>query len=157
MNEEERLEKILVDQEKWMEEREKNLQALTMSAAESGIKFLFTTNSGGVVSILTYLGAIAQNPDDQILLKTSLAFFFIGLVLIGVYRAYIAESFGKIFWDFNKLTKSYLLEEIEWQEYIRQAEEQVLKHKNQIARAIVYSSFICFLLGAGFGIYGLIQ
>ena len=88
---------------------------------------------------------------------TSLAFFFLGLVLIGVYRAYIAESFGKIFWDFNKLTKSYLLEEIEWQEYIRQAEEQVLKHNNQIARVIVYLSFICFLLGAGFGIYGLIQ
>lgn len=154
---EEEQEKILKDQEKWITDREKQLQSLTTNSVESGVKFLFAINSGGVVSILTYLGAIAENPGDQTLFKTSLAFFFVGLVMIGIYRAYCAEMHGKIFWGFNKLTKSYLIGEIKWSEYVRLAEEQVLKHKNHIARIIVYSSFINFLFGAGFGIYGLVQ
>jgi hypothetical protein len=157
MNDQESEEKILRDQEKWIVEREKQLQSLTVNSVESGIKFLFATNAGGVVSILTYLGAIVQNSSDQPLLKTSLAFFFIGLIFIGIYRAFTAEIHGKVFWDFNKLTKSYVLGEMEWATYIKSAEEQVLKHKNQIARIFVYTSFVCFLLGASFGILGLIK
>ena len=157
MNDQELQEKILRDQEKWIVAREKQLQTLTVNSVESGIKFLFATNAGGVVSVLTYLGAIVQNSNDQPLLKTSLAFFFIGLVFIGIYRAYTAEIHGKIFWDFNKLTKSYVLGEMEWPAYIKSAEEQALKHKNQIARILVYSSFVCFLVGAAFGTFGLIN
>ena len=140
----------------WITEREKYLQTLTTNSIETGVKFLFTTNSGGAVSILTYLGAIAKNPNNFLILKTSLAFFFIGVLLIGIYHAYVAESYGKIFWDFNKLSKFYILGKIERDEYIKQVEQQAMKYKNHIARIIAYSSFLCFIIGASFGTIGII-
>lgn len=146
----------LEKQEKWILGREKHLQEITVNASENAIKFLFATNSGGAVSVLTYLGAIAQNNDNQIIFKTSLAIFFLGIILIGIFRTYVAEMYGDLFWGFNKLTKSYILEEINWSEYVNKSEDQALKHKNNIARIIVYASFVCFILGSIAGVIGLV-
>src|SRR3954465_16016179 len=100
--------RILEDQKAWIVERAKYLQTIVGTATESGIQFLFVTNTGGAASVLAYLGAIAQKNEDLIMFKTSLAMFFVGIILVGVFRAFIAEMYGKIFWDFNSLTKKYL-------------------------------------------------
>lgn len=149
--------KILEDQKAWIVERAKHLQTITGTATESGLQFLFITNTGGAASVLAYLGAIAAKNEDLLIFKTSLAFFFIGIILVGVFRAFVAEMYGKIFWEFNSLTKKYLLEEMEWVQYVKEAEEQALKHKNHIARILVYFSFLCFIFGSTLGVIGLVS
>ena len=47
--------------EQFIEHREKQLQSVTMSAAEAGIKYLFAINAGGAIAVLTYMGAIATD------------------------------------------------------------------------------------------------
>ena len=47
--------------EQFIEHREKQLQSVTMSAAEAGIKYLLAINAGGAIAVLTYMGAIATD------------------------------------------------------------------------------------------------
>ena len=147
---------IDIDQREWIMERGKHLQSITITAVENGLQFLFITNTGGAASALAYLGAVAQKDEDLLIFKTSLAFFFVGIILVGIFRAYVAELYGKIFWEFNNLTKRYMQEEMEWSAYVYEAENQALKRKNNIGRIFVYSSFICFFLGSIFGVFGLL-
>jgi hypothetical protein len=148
--------KINTDQRDWMMERGKHLQFTTTTAVESGLQFLFITNTGGAASALAYLGAIAQKNEDLLIFKTSLAFFFVGIILVGLFRAYMVEVYGKIFWDFNSLTKRFMEEEMEWEAYVYEAENQALKYKNNIGRIMAYFSFFCFILGSIFGVVGLL-
>ena len=147
---------IDIDQREWIMERGKHLQSITITAVESGLQFLFITNTGGAASALAYLGAVAQKDEDLLIFKTSLAFFFVGIILVGIFRAYVAELYGRIFWDFNNLTKRFMQEKMEWKTYVYEAEMQALKHKNNIGRVFVYSSFSCFFLGSIFGVLGLL-
>ena len=153
-NEEESI--IDTDQREWIMERGKHLQSITITAVENGLQFLFITNTGGAASALAYLGAVAQKDEDLLIFKTALAFFFVGIILVGIFRAYVAELYGRIFWDFNNLTKRLMLEEMEWNKYVYEAEMQALKHKNNIGRIFVYFSFFCFFLGSVFGVLGLL-
>lgn len=147
---------IDIDQREWIMERGKHLQSITITAVESGLQFLFITNTGGAASALAYLGAVAQKDEDLLIFKTSLAFFFVGIILVGIFRAYVAELYGRIFWDFNNLTKRFMQEKMEWKTYVYEAEMQALKHKNNIGRIFVYFSFFCFFLGSIFGVLGLL-
>lgn len=147
---------INIDQREWIMERGKYLQSITTTAVESGLQFLFITNTGGAASSLAYLGAIAQKNENLLIFKTSLAFFFVGIILVGLFRAYVAELYGKIFWDFNNLTKNFMEEKMEWSVYVYEAENQALKHKNNIGRIMVYFSFLCFISGSIFGVVGLL-
>ena len=63
--------------EHFIEQREKQLQSITVNAVESGLKFLFTSNAGGAIAVLTYLGAIASHADQIQTLKISLAYFLL--------------------------------------------------------------------------------
>jgi hypothetical protein len=50
--------------ERFIENRELQLQRITTESGESSLKFLFTANAGGAISVLTYLGAISQQPPN---------------------------------------------------------------------------------------------
>ena len=142
--------------EHFIDQREKQLQSITVSAAESGVKFLFTTNAGGAIAVLTYLGAIASTTNQTQVLKYSLAMFFVGIILVGIYRAYLAETYGKMFKIFQKKTANYFTNEKEWEIYISEIQEDVeILRKSQIARIFVYGSFVCFILGSTIGTFSL--
>ena len=57
--------------ERFIEQRDKQLQTITVEAAESAIKYLFTVNAGGAIAVLTYLGAISSAPQVDQNLKIS--------------------------------------------------------------------------------------
>ena len=142
--------------EHFIEQREKQLQSITVTAVESGVRFLFTTNAGGAIAVLTYLGAIASNANQTQTLKSSLAYFFLGIILVGLYRAFLAETYGKMFKNFQLQTANYFSSEKEWESYISEikAEVETLR-KSQVGRILIYGSFLCFVLGSAIGTFSL--
>ena len=135
--------------ENFIEHREKQLQNITVSAAETGVKYLFTTNAGGAIAILTYLGAIATNPNPAQTLKISLVLFFFGVILIGIYHVLLVETYGNIFKKFQESTKNYFADKKEWDEYFSEIQAHV--KPNNIPRILLYTSFGCFIFGCVFG------
>ncbi len=141
--------------EKFIEHREKQLQAITVSAAETGVKFLFTTNAGGAIAILAYLGAIATNPNLVQTLKISLVLFFLGVILVGINHVLLVETYGSIFKKFQESTKNYFADKNEWDDYFSEIQAHV--KPNNIPRILLYSSFGCFIFGCVFGALSLFK
>lgn len=139
--------------EHFIDSREKQLQGAAVESADSAIKFLFTTNAGGAIAVLAYLGAISTSSTIGISLKLSLAFFFIGVVIIGIYRAFVVHIRMDIFYHFQSITKEYFKEKYDWDAYFKEVEKKV--NPNKIPYYLGYGSFACFLLGSGSGVAGL--
>ena len=143
---------VRVARERFIENRELQLQRVTTESGESSLKFLFTANAGGAVSILAYLGAIAQQPHN-VGFKVALAMFFVGIIFVGIYRAFITETYGALFWKYKKSVEKYYNERLEWENFQKEIEAQV--KKNNIPRIFVYTSFACFILGSIIGVISL--
>ena len=122
------------------------LYSLSKDSGESAIKYLFTTNAGGAVAVLTYLGAIASNGESQLLAKLALAIFFIGIISVGVYKAYMVHNFESLFSHYQQLVSEYYDEKIGWGALIKSDETKVGK---PIAPYIFgYISFFSFIIGS---------
>ena len=142
--------------ERFIESREKQLQSLSTTANETAIKYLFTTNAGGAIGVLAFLGAIAEKPVEMNILKYSLALFFIGIILVGIYKAFLVHVFGGIFKEYRVSVKNYFSEEKEWNVFLREIEAQV-KLNNIPYYILGYSSFFCFIAGSVLGVLGIIK
>jgi len=136
--------------ERFIENRELQLQRITTESGESSLKFLFTANAGGAISVLTYLGAISQQPAN-IGFKAALALFFMGIILVGIYRFFITETYGALFWEYKENVEKYFKESLEWEDFQKAIEVK----KNNIPRIFIYSSFVCFILGSIIGVVNL--
>ena len=141
--------------ERFIDNREKQLQSGAMEAVDSTIKFLFLTNSGGALALLAYMGSVASLETISSSLKVSLAFFFFGVVLIGIYRAYTVHIRLDIFIHFQKITKEYFNNASDWDAYFTEMEAKV--KPSNIGYVLGYGSFLCFLVGSGIGVAGLFQ
>ncbi|QEY12259.1 hypothetical protein D0B88_08330 [Cellvibrio sp. KY-YJ-3] len=138
--------------ERFIESRERQLQSITTESVERALTFLFSANTGSAVALLAYMGAISSNPDI-VEFKVALALFFLGVMFIGIFRAFVTEMYGSIFWKYKKSVDNYLQERQEWEDFFSEVSAQVVK--NNIPRIFVYTSFVCFFLGCVFGVFGL--
>jgi len=141
--------------ERFIDTREKQLQSLCMEANETAMKFLFTTNAGGAVALLAYLGTRTEVLSNQTLLSSSIAFFFLGVLCIGVLRAYAVHIYKNIFMKFGKSSKTYFVEERDWDEFIVEIESQI--NPSKIPYIFGYAAFVCFLIGALLAAKGLLS
>jgi hypothetical protein len=139
--------------EQFIDLREKQLQTVTVSAVESAVKFLFTTNAGGAVSVLAYLGAVASNPTDQLMPKISLALFFLGIIFVGIYHACLVHVYSGIFKKYQASVKRYFAERLEWEAFFNEITSQV--KPSVIPYVLAYLSFGCFVLGSLLGTLGI--
>ena len=138
--------------ERFIENRERQLQSITTESVDKSLTFLFSANAGSAVALLAYLGAIASN-SSAIEFKVALAMFFLGVMFIGIFRAFVTEMYGSLFWKYKKSVENYYEEKQEWEDFYREVKAQVVK--NNIPRIFVYTSFGCFVLGCIFGVVGL--
>ena len=138
--------------ERFIENRERQLQKVTTESVDKSLTFLFSANAGSAVAVLAYLGAISSKPG-VVEFKVALAMFFLGVMLIGIFRAFVTEMYGSLFWKFKKSVESYFQGNKEWEDFYSEINAQVVK--NNIPRIFVYSSFACFFLGCVFGVLGL--
>jgi hypothetical protein len=138
--------------ERFIESRERQLQSITSESVDKSLAYLFTVNSGSAVALLAYMGAISSKPN-AIEFKIALAMFFVGVLFIGVFRAYVTEAYSSLFWKYKKSVDEYFAEKKDWDSFYEEINSQVVK--NNIGRIFVYTSFVCFFLGCIFGVMGL--
>lgn len=138
--------------ERFIESRERQLQSVTTESVEKTLSFLFSANAGSAVTLLAYLGAISSNPN-VVAFKVALAMFFLGVMFIGIFRIYVTETYGSIFWKYKASVENYFKEKQEWEDFYKEVNSQVVK--NNIPRILGWASFCCFFLGCVFGVLGL--
>ncbi len=146
---------VRIARERFIEHREKQLQSIATTASETAIKYLFVTNAGGAVAILAFLGAIAEKPVEIGMLKYSLALFFVGVILVGIYRAYLVHVYMDIFKQYQFSVKNYFGERKDWDDFYSEVESQV--KPNKIPHILGYSSFVCFIGGSLLGVFSLLN
>jgi hypothetical protein len=127
------------------------LNELVMEASEQAIKYLFLTNSGGAIAVLSFIGS-SSNVRALWAPRIALALFSTGVVLAGVL---LALRLHEIEW----LDKSYRADATK---YLEGNLERSTLYSNDTARTearlfkvnylVGYISFLCFVSG---GIVGL--
>ena len=129
------------------------LYSLAKDAGESAIKYLFTVNAGGAVATLAYLGSTSVKNPDTNCIKISLLLFFLGIIFIGIYKAYGVHYLESLFDKYQKLVDDYYLEEKGWKEFLDADNANV--DKSLIPYLLCYASFFCFIFGSIVGTWGL--
>ena len=125
--------------------RWEQLYSLSKEAGDSAFKYLFATNFGGTIAVLAYLGSIAESGATPTSAKIALLSFFIGLIVVGVYRACDVHYCDDVFEHYQKLVKKYYKGEIDW-EYLTKKDEA--KEGNPLTPYILgYISCIFFIGG----------
>lgn len=138
----------------FISQRWKQLYEISNTAGDDAIKYLFATNAGGAVAVLAYLGTLAENGSSPLSIKVALLLFFIGIVLVGLYKANEVHYNVGLFKNYERLVKQYYDQEIDW-EAMNIAD--AVKVGDPIAPYVFgYASFISFILGCLIGAYGVL-
>ena len=131
---------------KYIDSRLAQLQNIAVESGDQALKYLFLTNAGGAVAVLAYLGS---SSNSGLSAKLTLVLFFIGILFVGFYRAYMVHYHESLFKSFSSLINQYYSESIGWAHLTETDESNV---GNPIAPYIFgYISFGCFILGCIFG------
>lgn len=127
----------------YIQKRWSQLQALSKESGEHAIKYLFTVNAGGAVATLAYLGS---KTNSTIGIKVSLVLFFIGLIFVGILKAYTLHQHEALFSHYREQVTRYYNNQIEWDTLIKSDEEKV---GNPLAPYVFgYIGFGCFIFGS---------
>ena len=136
--------------DKQIDNRWGQLYDLSAKAADSAVKYLFTTNAGGAVAVLAYLG-YGSNPESSA--KCALVCFFVGLLFVGILHAYNLHSDEGLFNHYRYLVNKYRKGELDWDGVVSADEK---KSESSFSPYVLgYLSFAFFILGCIFGAFGI--
>lgn len=114
------------------------------------IKYLLFVNSGAAAAILAFLGAIAK-ARDVVWPKASLAFFAVGIVLIGLLHAFRHYRVTQLFKKWRESANEYYTDQKEWDQVV--AEDVERSRKLDWSLPMAYLSFACFIIGIVIAFY----
>ena len=137
-----------------IEGRWSQLYPLSKESGDSAIRYLFTTNAGGAVAVLSNLGSVAQNGGAPWSAKVALICFFTGLLFVGFYRVYIVHHHEGLFENYKRLVNLYYEDGIDWQQLLKADEEKVGNSK--VPYVFGYLSFFSFISGCIAGAVGIL-
>jgi hypothetical protein len=138
----------------YINQRWKQLHGLEKECADIAIKYLFLTNSGGAVTVLSFMGASekARSSSGAII---SLSCFVAGVILVGVFNTLRYYRVAKLFYSWKRDSEKYFDKKVEWPVLIQSDEK---RSRTQIlAHIIGHCSFIAFLAGCIFGMINLFK
>lgn len=72
--------------ERFIENRERQLQSITAESVDKSLAFLFADNAGSAVALLAYFGTVSSKPNI-VEFKVSLAMLFLGVLFVGIFKA----------------------------------------------------------------------
>lgn len=130
------------------------LYGLSKEASESALKYLFLTNAGGAVAVLAYLGSVSASQIPAISAKVALVIFFVGLLFVGLYKAYMVHDRESLFVNYKFIVNEYYEGRISWQELLEADEKKVGNAKAPYIMG--YAAFLCFVIGCGTGARGIL-
>lgn len=124
------------------------LYGLDKEWSDNAIKYLFLTNSGGAIAVLSYMGAVGTS--FRIGMAVALCSFLLGLILVGVMTASIYQRIDALFKNWRADTDRYFSDQIEWDDLIKNDKKRV---GNSILETVLgYLSFLCFIAGTVVGL-----
>ena len=94
------------------------LTNLLMLQIERVLKYLFLTNSGGAIAILSFMGA-SESVRSMSGPKWALGCFVIGVILVGVLYAYQLHHSARLNSEWKKDVNCYLSKSIDWNALIK--------------------------------------
>ena len=140
-------------QANYLTERPKQLYTVLTSAADSAVTFLFLVNAGGAAATLSFLGT-SITVRTMLMPKVALSCFVVGLLLVGVLRAFRVHDYQKAFDSWHRDYNSFLVGELTWKQFVER--DDVLSETSVWEYIIGYGSFACIFAGAVAGTYALL-
>lgn len=135
-------------------QRWKQLHALEKECAETAIKYLLLTNSGGAVTVLSFMGASekARTSPGAIV---ALACFVIGVVLVGVFNIIRYYKVASLFREWRRGSENYFDGKVDWK--ILTDDDNKRSYKNRSLHIVGNLSFVAFVIGAILGMINLFK
>ena len=132
-----------------IDEQTKRLSAEALSSIEAAINYLFLTHAGGAVAILSFLSSSdAKRPTGPLI---ALALFSVGLILVGVIKAFRVHYFDGRSISWLEGAGLYFKNEIDWSELNRRYAEAA--REPRWPYYVGYFSFACLVIGAAIGFF----
>jgi hypothetical protein len=124
------------------------VRAEVMSSVDSAINYLFLSNAGGAVAVLSFVATTAERNSLKNPLF-ALGLFSLGLILVGVVKAYRVHYFTRrsIAWSSN--ADRYFAGDLDW-EGLNNAYSQAAT-ESRWPYCVAYGSFACLALGGVIG------
>jgi len=134
--------------------RWKQLYDLEKERAETAIKYLLLTNSGGAVAVLSFMGA-SEKARTSFGPKFALLCFLIGIILIGIFNIIQYYHIAKLFVLWKRDSEKYFENHSEWKKLI---DDDTERSKTIIwSHLVAHISFLMFILGCIFGAMSLFK
>jgi len=138
----------------YIDRRWKQLYDLEKERADQAIKYLLLTNSGGAVTVLSFMGA-SEKARGSFGPFFSLLCFVVGVILIGVFNIIQYYHMAKLFAFWKRDSEKYFESPDEWKNIIQSDNK---RSKTSIwAHIVAHGSFAAFLSGCFFGTISLFK
>lgn len=122
--------------------------------SEKSFKYLFLTNSGGAVAMLSFIGA-SPSAIHTTSATFALALFTIGVILVGIAHALAYHFTSHIYAMWKRDSREYLSGQLGWDK-LNEADDNRSEDR-PIEFVVAYGAFGSFVLGcisAGFSLFG---
>ena len=124
---------------------------------EKAWKYLFLTNSGGAVAMLSFMSSYSDY-SLRWLLSLGLSIFVLGVIVVGICIAIRYHQIAFLFKKYKEDANKFLADGCTWQYVLEEDERRVTPRPIDIfwGNFWPYSSFACFISGSLIGGYALI-
>jgi len=127
--------------------RWKQLNSLVVNISERANKQLFILNGAGAIALMSFLG-IATGGINFFVIKISLCFFILGVILSGVVTAILFHGLSFMLEGWRKDSGGFYSNNIDYETLLANDEKRSQSKGNDKWPIIwSYSSFGCFILG----------
>ena len=133
-------------------QRSWQLYHLEKEWSDKAVNFLFLTNSGGAIAMLSFIGTKQQVND---LVVWGLGIMLMGLILVDILIACVYHQMTSLFNAWRRDVNEYFLDKISWEKL--QEDDNRRSNDPIFNLCLGYSSLSCFIFGIALGIWGLIK
>jgi uncharacterized membrane protein len=138
----------------YINRRWKQLYDLEKERADQAIKYLFLTNSGGAVTVLSFMGA-SEKARTSLGPIFALSCFVVGIILIGVFNIIQYYHMAKLFALWKRDSEKYFANSAEWVNIIQSDNKR--SRISIWAHIIAHGSFATFIVGCICGTINLLK
>jgi hypothetical protein len=141
---------------RYIDVRSSHLSQLLMLWIERVLKYLFLTNAGGAIAVLSFMGA-SQEVRAMASPKWALGCFLVGVFLVGVLSAYQLQHSANLNTEWRNDVQDYLAGQITWEKLIQSDKTRSYVVTSCLGYLLSYGSFLCFVVGSAIGFFLLVK
>jgi hypothetical protein len=139
--------------DRFITDRWNQLNELERDWADKVVRYLFLTNSGGAIAVLTYMGTQPEQAESAGA-RWMLVLFSLGVVLVGVLSVLTAHKINWMFTNWRRDVSDFWAGAIDYEVMTRNDSARSGVHMAQYV--LGYSSFLCFLGALAIGAFKLL-